>query len=142
MLDANENTLNSVELKDQTKTYCPEGSCSEHLVDKILHQFKQLSLASMGTAALAQDELEKLHQKLVKKGEDVEKEFIDKTNSFFQKSYEQAQNTFEAFSQGWKGPHKILEKMNIPNNSDMNRLAQKVEELSEKLATLEKKQEK
>jgi polyhydroxyalkanoate synthesis regulator phasin len=98
---------------------------------------RKVLLAGIGAVALAQDEIEDFIDKLVERGEIAEQdgkrlfsEIMDKRK----KSTEKAEDEFT------KRVEEILDRMNVPTKDDINKLGQKITNLTKKVDELKKAQ--
>jgi len=98
---------------------------------------RKVLLAGIGAVALAQDEIEDFIGKLVERGEIAEQdgkrlfsEIMDKRK----KSTEKAEDEFT------KRVEEILDRMNVPTKDDINKLGQKITNLTKKVDELKKAQ--
>ena len=98
---------------------------------------RKVLLAGIGAVALAQDEIEDFIDKLVELGEIAEQdgkrlfsEIMDKRK----KSTEKAEDEFT------KRVEEILDRMNVPTKDDINKLGQKITNLTKKVDELKKAQ--
>ena len=103
----------------------------------LLEASRKVLLAGIGAVALAQDEIEDFIGKLVERGEIAEQdgkrlisEIIDKRK----KSADKAEDEFT------KRIEEILDRMNVPTKEDINKLGQKITNLTKKVDELKKAQ--
>jgi poly(hydroxyalkanoate) granule-associated protein len=96
---------------------------------------RKVMLASIGAAALAQDEGEEFINRLIERGEIAEQdgrklmhEMMDKRKQKMSKVQGSASSHIE----------EVLQRMNVPTKADIEMLSQKVAELAEKLDALKK----
>ncbi len=101
----------------------------------LLKAARKVLLASIGAAALAQDEAEGFINKLVERGEIAEqdakklaRELVDKRK----KRAEKAHGTLD------KRVDKVLTRMNIPTKADIQTLSDKIAVLTQKVDELKK----
>jgi len=97
------------------------------------HTARKVLLASIGAAALAQDEAEDFINRLIERGEIAEKdgrslanEIIEKRKRRFGKVEDEATKRIE----------KALKRMNMPTKADLEALSEKVAALSQKIDEL------
>jgi len=102
---------------------------------RILEASRKLMLASIGAVGLAQDELEKLAQRLVERGQIAEqdsrrlvREIMDRRQKETERAEEQVEKRVE----------ELLQHMNVPTKSDIEALGAKIEALSKKVDELKK----
>jgi polyhydroxyalkanoate synthesis regulator phasin len=94
---------------------------------------RKVLLASMGAMALAQDEMESFVHKLVERGELAEqdgKKLIRDVMDRRRKEAEKAEDEMEGRVQ------MLLDRMNVPTKSDIEKLSAKVTELGKKIDEL------
>ncbi len=102
---------------------------------RIMEASRKLMLASIGAVGLAQDELEKLAQRLVERGQIAEqdsKRLVREIMDRRQKETERAEEQVE------KRVEELLQHMNVPTKSDIEALSAKIEALSKKVDELKK----
>jgi poly(hydroxyalkanoate) granule-associated protein len=115
-----------------------EGAAGE-TADKNQSQMTELVrkvlLATIGAAAIAQEEIEALINRLVERGEIAEKdgkklmhEMMDKRKGKTSKMEDEVSKNLES----------ILNRMNIPSKADVEALSQKIAGLSKKIDELKK----
>jgi polyhydroxyalkanoate synthesis regulator phasin len=99
----------------------------------ILGAVRKVLLASVGAAALAQDEVEDFVNKLVERGEIAEKEgkglvrdAREKRRTRFERAEKELDQRIE----------ELLHRMNVPTKSDLDALEARIAELAEKIAEL------
>jgi poly(hydroxyalkanoate) granule-associated protein len=113
----------------------PEEKTSSRPRLPLFDAVRKVMLASVGAAALAQDEGEEFINRLVERGEIAEKdgrklvrELMDKRKHNISKVQDSASSHLE----------EVLQRMNVPTKADIEMLSQKVAELAEKLDALKK----
>lgn len=102
---------------------------------RILEAGRKLMLGGIGAVGLAQDELEKLAQRLVDRGQIAEedaKRLVREVTDRRQKETERAEEQVE------KRVEDLLKRMNVPTKSDIEALSAKIEALSKKVDELKK----
>ena len=97
---------------------------------------RKVLLASIGAAALAQEELEDFINKLVEQGEIAEKEGKKLVREMREKRKDRYQNVEERMS---KRMEETLKNMNVPTKADIEALNAKISTLSRKIDDLQKK---
>ena len=106
---------------------------------------RKVLLASVGAVAIAQEEVESLVNRLIERGEIAEKDgrkMIDDIRSRRSEAQEKAEDQAKkAQSQVDKRIEDILERLNVPTKSDIEKLSQKITRLSKKVDDLKKEQE-
>ena len=103
-------------------------------------EWKNIGLAFMGGMALAQDEMEKFVQKLIKRGEEAEQNLTEpkkKVKEMIERGCQMSKDMMATVADNLN-IEKALAKMNIPTRNDIEDLAKKVDHLAEKVETLEK----
>jgi poly(hydroxyalkanoate) granule-associated protein len=98
---------------------------------------RKVLLATIGAAAIAQEEIEALINRLVERGEIAEKdgkklmhEMMDKRKSKTSKMEDEVSKNIEG----------VLNRMNIPSKADVEALSEKIAGLSKKIDELKKPQ--
>jgi len=97
---------------------------------------RKVLLASIGAAALAQEELEDFINKLVEQGEIAEKEGKKLVREMREKRKDRYQNVEDRMS---KRMEEALKNMNVPTKADIEALNAKISTLSRKIDDLQKK---
>ncbi len=103
----------------------------------LLEASRKVLLAGIGAVALAQDEIEDFIGKLVERGEIAEqdgKRLISEIMDKRKKSTDKAEDEFT------KRIEEILDRMNVPTKEDINKLGQKITNLTKKVDELKKAQ--
>jgi len=102
---------------------------------QMMDMMRKMLLAAIGAAAIAQEEIEALVNRLVERGEIAEKdgkkligEMMDKRKSKTAKVESEINKNIEA----------VLERMNISSKADVETLSQKINALSKKIDELKK----
>jgi poly(hydroxyalkanoate) granule-associated protein len=102
---------------------------------QMFEALRRVLLATIGAAAIAQDEIEALVNRLVERGEIAEqdgkklvREVMDKRKGKTTKVEEEISNHIES----------VLDRMNIPSKGDVEALSQKIAALSKKIDELKK----
>ncbi len=102
---------------------------------QMVEMLRKVMLATIGAAAIAQEEVEALINRLIERGEIAEKdgkklmhEMMDKRKS----------RTIKVEDEINKNISDVLERMNIPTRTDIDALSQKINGLSKKIDDLKK----
>jgi poly(hydroxyalkanoate) granule-associated protein len=96
---------------------------------------RRVLLATMGAAAIAQDEIEALVDRLVERGEIAEKDGKKLVREVMQKRRGRTTKVEEEIN---KHVENVLDRMNIPSKADVEALSQKIAALSKKIDELKK----
>ena len=111
-----------------------EGSKDKNQ-SQMAEMLRRVLLATIGAAAIAQEEIEALVNRLVERGEIAEKdgkklvhEMMDKRKSKTTKFEDEINKNVES----------VLGRMNIPSKADVEALSQKIAALSKKIDDLKK----
>jgi polyhydroxyalkanoate synthesis regulator phasin len=104
----------------------------EAKVSPLLASLRKVVLASIGAAAIAQEEAEDLINRLVERGEIAREEGRKLTQDMMAKRREKATAAFDA------RVHATLQKMNVPSKDDLKQVEKKLDELNKKLDKLVK----
>lgn len=109
-----------------------EKTSQERCEQESFHgQLKRMMLATMGAAAMAQEEFEGFVSKLVEKGEIAEQEGKKWVKEFVDKRRKQTKDAVHSIEENsLEGMEKILQKFNIPSKKDVETLSQKIDELT------------
>jgi poly(hydroxyalkanoate) granule-associated protein len=111
----------------------------EESADKSQHQLSQLIrkmlLATIGAAALAQEEVEALLNRLVERGEIAEKDAKKLAQEMMEK---RKAKTIKVEDEISKNIESVMERMNFSSKSDVEALSQKINGLSKKIDDLKK----
>ena len=106
---------------------------------------RKVLLASVGAVAVAQEELESFVNRLIERGEIAEKDgrkMLDDIRSRRGEAQKKAEDQAKkAQSQVDKRIEDVLERLNVPTKSDIEKLSQKITRLSKKVDDLKKEQE-
>ncbi|WP_420645393.1 phasin family protein [Candidatus Leptofilum sp.] len=98
---------------------------------------RRVLLAGVGAVSVAQDEAEKFVHRLVEKGEIAEKDGRALLNDLAENRKQRAQESSKRVSDELeKRMESLLNRMNIPTKSDIEKLSNKVAELTKKIETL------
>ena len=103
-------------------------------MSEMLHR---LFLAAIGAAAIAQEEIETLVNKLVERGELAEK---DGKRILGEMKEKRKTKTADVSGEISKNVEGVLSRMNIPTKADVDALGQKINALSKKVDDLKKPQ--
>jgi poly(hydroxyalkanoate) granule-associated protein len=103
-------------------------------MSEMLHR---LFLAAIGAAAIAQEEVEALVNKLVERGELAEK---DGKRILGEMKEKRKTKTADVSGEISKNVEGVLSRMNIPTKADVDALGQKINALSKKVDDLKKPQ--
>jgi len=112
----------------------PSSSMTEDERRPILGLLRKTLLAAIGVAALAQEEMEDLINRLVERGEIAEKEgraLISDLTQRRQKEALAAEKRFDAQME------TALRRVNLPSKTDIERINAKIAELNTKLDQLD-----
>jgi poly(hydroxyalkanoate) granule-associated protein len=111
----------------------------EESKDKPMPQLSDLLrkalLATIGAAAIAQEEVEALINRLVERGEIAEQEGKKLAQEMMEKRKIKTAKVETEISKNLEG---VLERMNIPTKADVDALSQKISGLSKKIDELKK----
>jgi poly(hydroxyalkanoate) granule-associated protein len=97
--------------------------------------FRKALLATIGAAAIAQEEVEALINRLVERGELAEQEGKKLAQEMMEKRKTKTVKVEAEISKNLEG---VLERMNIPTKADVDALSQKISGLSKKIDELKK----
>ena len=117
-----------VEVKVEEVTEEEEGGSALGLVRKVL-------LAGVGAVVLTQEEVEKIINRLVERGELAEQEGKKLFRDVMAKRKKDAKKAEDEMS---KQLEELLARMNVPTKSDIDALSAKVTALSKKVDELKK----
>ncbi len=98
---------------------------------------RKLLLASIGAAALAQEEVEDFLNRMVERGEIAEQEGRELMREIVEKRKERRKESRDRFTQRVED---ALDRMNIPTKDDIDALSDKITALSKKIDDLKKAQ--
>jgi poly(hydroxyalkanoate) granule-associated protein len=96
---------------------------------------RKVLLATMGAAAIAQEEIEALVNRLVERGEIAEKDGKKLIHEMMDKRKTKTTKVEDEISKNIEG---ALDRMNIPTKADVEALSQKITALSKKIDELKK----
>ncbi|HEX6385199.1 MAG TPA: phasin family protein [Anaerolineae bacterium] len=100
---------------------------------------RRVLLAGVGAMVLAQDEVEDFVDKLVERGEIAEKDGRKLVNDIMERRKSKAQESTERVEEEFdRRMDSLLNRMNVPTKSDIEKLNTKITELSQKVDTLKK----
>ena len=106
---------------------------------KLTAAMRRLFLAGIGAAALAQEELETLVNRLVEKGEIVEEDGRKLLKETFERRKREVEETEkEIDARIERIVTQVLAQLNIPTRSDIETLNQRIAELTKKIEELQK----
>lgn len=103
----------------------------------LLEASRKVLLAGIGAVALAQDEIEDFIGKLVERGEIAEQDGKRLISEIMDKRKRSADKAEDEFT---KRIEEILDRMNVPTKEDINKLGQKITNLTKKVDELKKAQ--
>ena len=96
---------------------------------------RKMFLATIGAAAIAQEEIEVLINRLVERGELAEQEGKKLAKEMMEKRKARTEKVETEISKNLEG---VLERMNIPSKADVEALSQKISGLSKKIDEMKK----
>lgn len=102
---------------------------------QMFEALRRVLLATIGAAAIAQDEVEAFVDRLVERGEIAEKDGKKLVREVMEKRKGRATRVEEEIS---KHVESVLGHMNIPSKADVEALSQKIAALSKKIDELKK----
>jgi polyhydroxyalkanoate synthesis regulator phasin len=100
--------------------------------NRLFQTVRKVVLASIGAVGLAQDEVEDLVNRLVRRGEIAEKDARKLMREMGEKRSQRAEKTVD------KQMEKLLDRMNIPSKGDIDALSEKIGMLTAKVEELKK----
>ncbi len=100
-----------------------------------LEAARRVLFATIGAAAVAQDEIEEFVHRLIEKGEIAEKDGKNLLNEVREKRKKAATRVEDELS---KRVESVLKRMNIPSKADIDALSSKITALSKKIDELKK----
>lgn len=103
----------------------------------LLEASRKVLLAGIGAVALAQDEIDDFIGKLVERGEIAEQDGKRLISEIMDKRKRSADKAEDEFT---KRIEEILDRMNVPTKEDINKLGQKITNLTKKVDELKKAQ--
>ncbi len=101
---------------------------------------RTMLLAGFGTVAIGKEEIEAMIERLVKKGEAVEKDGRKRLEGMFErrrKDVSKAEDKVEGLLD--HRVESVLNAMNIPSKNDLDSLSRKIGSLTKKVSDLDKK---
>ena len=96
---------------------------------------RKVLLASIGTVALAQDEIEGFIDRLIERGEIAEKDGKKLISEMIEK---RKKRSHEARDEVTRKVRESLERMNVPTRADLEKLSSSIAVLSQKIDDLAK----
>jgi poly(hydroxyalkanoate) granule-associated protein len=102
---------------------------------QMVDMFRKLMLAALGAAAIAEEEIEALVNRLVERGELAEKDGKKLINEAMEKRKNKTATVTDELN---KNVNDVLQRMNIPTKADIDALGQKIAGLSKKIDELKK----
>lgn len=100
--------------------------------NRLFQAVRKVVLASIGAVGLAQDEIEDMVNRLVKRGEIAEKDARKLIREVTEKRSQRAEKTMD------KQVEKLLDRMNVPSKADIEALSAKISVLTTKVEELKK----
>jgi poly(hydroxyalkanoate) granule-associated protein len=113
----------------------PVGESIDKNQSQMAEMLRRVLLATIGAAAIAQEEIEALVNRLVERGEIAEKDGKKLVHEMMDKRKSKTTKVEEEIS---KNVESVLERMNIPSKDDVEALSQKIAGLSKKIDELKK----
>jgi poly(hydroxyalkanoate) granule-associated protein len=108
---------------------------NEKAQSQMVEMLRKVMLATMGAAVIAQEEIEALINRLIERGEIAEKDGKKLMHEMMDKRKSKAVKIEDEIN---KNIADVLERMNIPNRTDIDALSQKINGLSKKIDELKK----
>ncbi|NOZ06260.1 MAG: poly(hydroxyalkanoate) granule-associated protein [Chloroflexi bacterium] len=105
--------------------------------DSLFGSARKVLLASVGAAALAQEEIEDFVTRLVDKGEIAEKDGRKLVKDVLERRRKRAERFGEVVDEGLE---RVLSLLNLPTKGDITELSERVAELSRQVEELQKTQ--
>jgi poly(hydroxyalkanoate) granule-associated protein len=102
---------------------------------QMMEMIRRMLLATIGAAAIAQEEIEALINKLVERGEIAEKDGKKLIHEMMDKRKSKTADVGDEISKNVEG---VLNRMSIPSKADVEALSQKISALSKKIDELKK----
>ena len=100
---------------------------------------RRVLLAGVGAVALAQEEVEDFVNKLIERGEIAEKDGRKLVNDIRERRKSKAQESTQRVEEEVeRRMESLLNRMNVPSKSDIEKLNAKITELSQKVDALKK----
>jgi polyhydroxyalkanoate synthesis regulator phasin len=100
--------------------------------NRLFEAARKVVLASIGAAALAQDELEDFIARLTERGEIAEKDGRKLLKEVTEKRRKNVEKELD------KRMERLLDRMDIPSKADIDSLSEKIAHLTEKVEQLKK----
>jgi len=107
----------------------------EEVQSQMFGMVRKMALATIGAAAIAQEEIEALLKRLVERGEIAEQDAKKLLHEMMDKRKARTAKVEEDFT---KNIEDVFEKMSVPTKSDFDALSQKITALSKKIDELKK----
>ena len=105
----------------------------------LLSGLRRVLLAGVGAMALAQEEVEDFVNKLIERGEIAEKDGRKLVNDIMERRKSKSQESTQRLEEEVeRRMENLLNRMNVPSKSDIEKLNAKITELSKKVDTLKK----
>jgi len=102
---------------------------------QMLEALRRVLLATIGAAAIAQDEVESLVTRLVERGEIAEKDGKKLVQEIMDKRKNRVGKVEDEFTRHLES---MLERLNVPTRSDVEALSEKIAALSKQIDELKK----
>lgn len=105
----------------------------------LLSGLRRVLLAGVGAVALAQEEVEDFVNKLIERGEIAEKDGRKLVNDIMERRKTKAQESTQRVEEEVERRiESLLNRINVPSRSDIEKLNAKITELSQKVDALKK----
>ena len=105
----------------------------------LLSGLRRVLLAGVGAMALAQEEVEDFVNKLIERGEIAEKDGRKLVNDIMERRKSRTQESTQRVEEEVeRRMESLLNRMNVPSKSDIEKLNAKITELSKKVDALKK----
>ncbi len=111
------------------------GESTEASQSRMTEMLRKVLLATIGAAAIAQEEIEALVNRLVERGEIAEKDGKKLMHELMEKRKKKTAQVEEDISKNFES---VLDRMDIPTKADVEALSQKITVLSKKVDELKK----
>ena len=111
------------------------GESTEASQSRMMEMLRKVLLATIGAAAIAQEEIEALVNRLVERGEIAEKDGKKLMHEMMEKRKSKTAKVEEDIN---KNLESVLDRMSIPSKADVEALSQKITALSKKIDELKK----
>ncbi len=111
------------------------GESTEASQSRMTEMIRKVLLATIGAAAIAQEEIEALVNRLVERGEIAEKDGKKLMHELMEKRKKKTAQVEEDISKNFES---VLGRMDIPTKADVEALSQKITVLSKKVDELKK----